>query len=101
MIHRILLLLRIEFAVVYAYAGIAKINEDWLRGEPLRLWLGRRHRYSSCLSACFSQDQLLDLVRNERRELVPSYGRANSFVRACAFVAPYEYSYQLQLNNRL
>ena len=27
---------------MYTYAGIAKINEDWLRGEPLRAWLANR-----------------------------------------------------------
>lgn len=26
--------------IVYVYAGIVKINEDWLRAEPLRHWLG-------------------------------------------------------------
>ena len=25
--------------MVYVYAGIAKLNPDWLRGEPLRIWL--------------------------------------------------------------
>ena len=24
--------------MVYVYAGIAKLNPDWLRGEPLRIW---------------------------------------------------------------
>lgn len=29
-------LLRTQMAVVYFYGGVAKINPDWLRGEPLR-----------------------------------------------------------------
>jgi len=29
-------------AIVYTYAGICKINEDWLRGEPLRDWMANR-----------------------------------------------------------
>ncbi|ELR24015.1 vitamin Kdependent gamma-carboxylase [Acanthamoeba castellanii str. Neff] len=29
-------------AIVYFYAGVAKVNEDWLRGEPLRHWLAKR-----------------------------------------------------------
>jgi vitamin K-dependent gamma-carboxylase len=38
-----LLLLRAQLAIVYIYAGIAKLNPDWLRGEPMRSWLaGRR-----------------------------------------------------------
>jgi len=28
--------------IVYTYAGIAKLNEDWLRGEPLLHWLPAR-----------------------------------------------------------
>ena len=32
-------LLRFQIAVPYIYGGIAKINADWLRGEPMRAWL--------------------------------------------------------------
>jgi len=32
-------LLRGQMAVAYFYAGVAKLNWDWLRGEPLRHWL--------------------------------------------------------------
>ena len=28
--------------IVYTYAGLAKVNEDWLRGEPLLHWLPKR-----------------------------------------------------------
>src|SRR5262245_65802994 len=32
--------LRFQIAVVYVFAGLAKINTDWLRDrEPLRIWL--------------------------------------------------------------
>jgi hypothetical protein len=34
-------LLRFQVAVVYVYGGIAKIEPDWLRGEPMATWLGR------------------------------------------------------------
>lgn len=30
---------RFQFALVYSYAGIAKINLDWLQGEPVRYML--------------------------------------------------------------
>jgi vitamin K-dependent gamma-carboxylase len=34
------LLLRAQLAIVYGYAGLAKLDGDWLlRGEPLRTWL--------------------------------------------------------------
>jgi len=33
--------LRTQVGLVYVYAGIAKLNRDWLcEGQPLRLWLG-------------------------------------------------------------
>ena len=35
-------LLRAQFAVVYVFGGVAKLNADWLlRAEPLSTWLGR------------------------------------------------------------
>lgn len=34
-------LLRFQIGVVYVYGGIAKIEPDWLRGEPMSTWLGR------------------------------------------------------------
>lgn len=35
-------LLILQLWIVYTYAGIAKLNQDWLRGEPLRLWMSAR-----------------------------------------------------------
>ena len=35
-------LLRIQIGIVYFYAGLAKINSDWLRGEPMGMWLAER-----------------------------------------------------------
>ena len=35
-------LLRFQVGVPYFFGGIAKLNADWLRGEPLRAWLARR-----------------------------------------------------------
>jgi vitamin K-dependent gamma-carboxylase len=36
-----LAVLRVQVAVVYVGAGLAKLNRDWLvEGQPLRLWLG-------------------------------------------------------------
>jgi vitamin K-dependent gamma-carboxylase len=35
-------LLRFQIGVPYFYGGIAKLNSDWLRGEPLRRWLAWR-----------------------------------------------------------
>ena len=35
-------LFRLQFEIVYIYAGLVKINPDWLRLEPLGMWLARR-----------------------------------------------------------
>lgn len=35
-------LLRAQVFIVYFYAGLAKLNPDWLQGEPMRLWLAER-----------------------------------------------------------
>lgn len=35
-------LLRGQMAIVYTFGGLAKINPDWLRGEPMRRWLAAR-----------------------------------------------------------
>lgn len=35
-------LLRAQIGIVFVFAGIAKLNGDWLRGEPLRMWLAER-----------------------------------------------------------
>lgn len=38
----VLWVLRFQIAVPYVYGGIAKLNSDWLHGEPLRRWLANR-----------------------------------------------------------
>jgi hypothetical protein len=35
-------LFRLQFEAMYIFAGIVKINADWLRLEPLGMWLARR-----------------------------------------------------------
>ncbi len=35
-------LLRSQVGIPYLYAGLAKLNGDWLRAEPMRLWLAGR-----------------------------------------------------------
>lgn len=41
--RRALWILRVQVGVVYTYAGLAKLNSDWLvRAEPLQLWFADR-----------------------------------------------------------
>ncbi len=35
-----LMILRAQVGFVYFFAGVAKLNADWLNGYPLRIWLG-------------------------------------------------------------
>lgn len=35
-------LLRSQLCIVFFFAGIAKINGDWLHAQPLRMWLAKR-----------------------------------------------------------
>ena len=39
-------LLRIQIGIPYFYAGVAKLNADWLAGNPLRQWLAEGTRLS-------------------------------------------------------
>lgn len=38
-------LLRLHVAIPYFFGGIAKLNGDWLRGNPMRLWLADEAEY--------------------------------------------------------
>jgi hypothetical protein len=35
--------------LVYIFGGIAKLNSDWLHGEPIRSWLASRSGQSASL----------------------------------------------------
>ena len=35
-------LLRFQVGVIYLYGGVAKLNSDWLAGEPMGIWLAAR-----------------------------------------------------------
>ena len=38
-------LLRTQIAIAYIYGGLAKLNSDWLHGEPMRMSLAKRSDY--------------------------------------------------------
>ncbi|HEY8252848.1 MAG TPA: HTTM domain-containing protein, partial [Burkholderiales bacterium] len=48
-------LFRLQFEVMYIYAGIVKVNADWLRLEPMGMWLARRDDFL-LLGDLFQQD---------------------------------------------
>jgi vitamin K-dependent gamma-carboxylase len=51
-----LFILKAQVFIVYFYGGIAKINEDWLRGEPMRHFLLDRFENSPELAKYFTSE---------------------------------------------
>ncbi|HXC51740.1 MAG TPA: HTTM domain-containing protein [Candidatus Limnocylindrales bacterium] len=37
--------IRAQIGLPYLFGGIAKLNGDWIRGEPIRMWLAERSDY--------------------------------------------------------
>lgn len=54
-------LLRGQMAVVYFYGGVAKINPDWLRGEPMR-WVMAQHIDFPIIGRFFTQEWAVYLM---------------------------------------
>jgi vitamin K-dependent gamma-carboxylase len=50
--------LRAQIGVVYFFGGVAKLNGDWLRGEPMRTWLARRTDFT-ILGPFFEQEWMV------------------------------------------
>ncbi|MEM7151831.1 MAG: HTTM domain-containing protein [Myxococcota bacterium] len=56
-------LLRLQLGIVYIYGGIAKINWDWLAGEPIRGWLrGRATRADGMAAELLGSEWVVGLV---------------------------------------
>jgi hypothetical protein len=51
-------LLRAQIACVYFFGGIAKLNGDWLQGEPIRSWL-RERTYLPMVGGLMDEEWLL------------------------------------------
>lgn len=45
---------RIQLAIVYSYAAIAKMNVDWINGMPLYDWIGDRGQNATGFEAMFA-----------------------------------------------
>jgi len=54
-------LFRLQFEVMYIFAGIVKINADWLRLEPMGMWLARRDDWPF-LGELFLQDWVVAIA---------------------------------------
>jgi hypothetical protein len=53
--------LQFQVSVAYVYAGLAKLNGDWLAGEPMRLWLFERTE-DSFLAPLMTREPVVYLV---------------------------------------
>ncbi|MEM1240603.1 MAG: HTTM domain-containing protein [Cyanobacteria bacterium P01_H01_bin.26] len=51
-------LLRIQIGIPYFYGGLAKINGDWLQGEPMRMWMAARTDFP-LIGAFFTQEWMV------------------------------------------
>ncbi len=56
-----LVLLRSQVVVLYFFGGIAKINSDWLAGEPVRFWFSHKDP-NHFLAAFLTQDWFIYMV---------------------------------------
>ena len=53
-------LVRAQLAVPYIFGGIAKLNPDWLAGEPIRTWLAARTDFP-VIGSFFTQEWMVYL----------------------------------------
>ncbi|MCG6971346.1 MAG: HTTM domain-containing protein [Gammaproteobacteria bacterium] len=49
-------LLRVQMEIVLIFAGLVKINPDWLQLQPLKMWLAERSDFPFGLGYLFTQD---------------------------------------------
>jgi hypothetical protein len=53
-------ILRAQLGIVYFFGGIAKLNGDWLRGQPMRLWLAERTGFP-LIGSLFTEEWMIYL----------------------------------------
>lgn len=70
------ILLRAQLFIVYFYAGIAKLNADWLAGEPVRMWLRdfRAGEYLEQFLAAGQMAAVRSVLRSEAFIALVAYG---------------------------
>lgn len=54
-------LLLFTLALPYFFGGVAKINEDWLNGEPLRTWLAERTDFP-LIGSMFTEEWMIQVI---------------------------------------
>ena len=56
-----LVLLATQVGIVYFYGGLAKLNWDWLHGEPMRIWMAEETQFP-ILGRWFTDEWMVYLV---------------------------------------
>jgi hypothetical protein len=56
-----LVLLAGQIGITYFYGGLAKLNFDWLRGEPMRIWMANETEFP-ILGRWFTEEWMVYLV---------------------------------------
>ena len=56
-------LIRAQLGIVYFFGGVAKLNMDWLHGEPMRTWLAEKISFP-VIGPLFTQEWLVYLFSN-------------------------------------
>ncbi|NEQ53091.1 MAG: HTTM domain-containing protein [Leptolyngbya sp. SIO3F4] len=51
-------ILRLQIGIPYFYGGLAKINGDWLQGEPMRMWMAARTDFP-VIGSFFTQEWMV------------------------------------------
>ncbi|MGI9301755.1 MAG: HTTM domain-containing protein [Gammaproteobacteria bacterium] len=54
-------LFRLQFELLYIFAGVVKINPDWLRLEPMGMWMARRADFP-LIGPLFTEDWFVALI---------------------------------------
>jgi len=54
-------LLRFQMGIVYLYGGVAKLNADWLGGEPVRTWIAEKTGFP-LVGRYFTEEWMVHLV---------------------------------------
>ena len=54
-------ILRLQIGIPYFYGGLAKLNSDWLQGEPMGMWMAARTDFP-LIGSLFTEDWMIYLL---------------------------------------
>ncbi|MDJ0898851.1 MAG: HTTM domain-containing protein [Xenococcus sp. MO_188.B8] len=54
-------MLRLQIGIPYFYGGLAKLNSDWLQGEPMRMWMATKTDFP-LIGSLFTEEWMIYLL---------------------------------------